>query len=115
MRMWMVEPKYMCNKHLLGEHIEIHMFVGSINKGISMEGYIKNNLLEPSSLIERHDEIVKEMKRRGMNHNTPLPSIKITNLPEHLRDAKINKHEALEELHKRCANCLVKWLEENIK
>ena len=36
MRMWNVDPKLMCNKHLLGEHVEMHMFFGTIQKGISM-------------------------------------------------------------------------------
>ena len=26
MRMWMVNPRIMCRQHLLGEHVEIHMF-----------------------------------------------------------------------------------------
>ena len=36
MRMWMIDPKLLCRKHLLGEHLEIHMFVGTINKGINV-------------------------------------------------------------------------------
>ena len=38
MRMWMVPVQYMCRKHLLGEHVEHHMLVGSIHKGLSMRG-----------------------------------------------------------------------------
>ena len=45
MRMWMVDPKIMCRKHLLGEHVEHHMFVGTINKRISIVGYLRDNLL----------------------------------------------------------------------
>ena len=26
MRMWLVDPKFMCNQHLLGEHVEMHSF-----------------------------------------------------------------------------------------
>lgn len=70
MRMWMVNPKIMCNQHLLGEHCETHMFLGTIKKGIKIDGYIKNNLLEPTSLKLRHDELAKEMLSRGMKHNT---------------------------------------------
>lgn len=36
MRMWMVPPELMCRQHLLGEHVELHMFVGAINKGTSV-------------------------------------------------------------------------------
>ena len=31
MRMWMVNPGFMCNKHLLGEHVECHMLVGHLH------------------------------------------------------------------------------------
>ena len=37
MRMWNVDVTKMCNKHLLGEHVEMHMFVGIIIKGTSNE------------------------------------------------------------------------------
>jgi hypothetical protein len=30
MRMWMVNPRIMCGNHLLGEHLETHMFYGII-------------------------------------------------------------------------------------
>lgn len=46
MRMWMIDPKKMCNKHLFGEHVELHMFVGIINKNKSLAGYLKNKLIE---------------------------------------------------------------------
>ena len=37
-----------------------------------MNGYFRNNLLEPKSLKVRHNELVNEMLRRGYKHNTPL-------------------------------------------
>ncbi len=46
MRMWNVLPEYLCRKHLLGEHVEMHMFVGTIKRGVSLNGYIKNKLVE---------------------------------------------------------------------
>jgi hypothetical protein len=73
--MWMVNPKIMCNQHLIGEHLELHMFIGSIKKNISMQGYLKNNLLEPNSLYARHNELVKEIIYRGMNHKSDLDSL----------------------------------------
>lgn len=74
MRMWNVDPKLMCNKHLLGEHVEMHMFVGTIQKGISMQGYLDGGLVETQHIRQRHDELVAEMERRGMNHKSPLPT-----------------------------------------
>lgn len=38
MRMWMVDPATMCDRHLLGEHAEIHMAIGTIAKGRSVAG-----------------------------------------------------------------------------
>jgi Pyrimidine dimer DNA glycosylase len=32
MRMWLVDPRLMCSQHLLGEHVELHMLVGSLNR-----------------------------------------------------------------------------------
>jgi hypothetical protein len=96
----------MCNKHLLGEHVEHHMFVGSINKHKSIKGFIENNLLEPKSLITRHDEIVKEMKSRGMNHKSDLPEIdwdylESTGFLNHKIDIKKSEID----LFSRCEEC----------
>ena len=62
----------MCRQHLMGEHVEHHMFVGSMKKQLSMTGYLDNNLLEPLTLLTRHDALVAEMLRRGYNHYSPL-------------------------------------------
>lgn len=50
MRMWMVDVKCLCRKHLLGEHSETHMFTGTIKKGTSILGYLKNGLLETHNI-----------------------------------------------------------------
>ncbi len=72
MRMWKVDPVIMCDQHLLGEHLEMHMFAGSINKGISIRGYIANDFVEPQNIKSRHDTLVAEMEVRNMNHKSPL-------------------------------------------
>lgn len=48
MRMWMVPPIVMCQQHLLGEHVEMHMLIGAMKKGTSMAGYCQNGLMEPA-------------------------------------------------------------------
>lgn len=99
MRMWKVNPRKMCRAHLLGEHVEIHMFVGCLKKNKSVEGYIRDGLIEIHNLKQRHDELVGEMKRRGFNHNSPLPrfhSYKAGSI-----DIKANEKE----LVRRCPNC----------
>lgn len=66
MRDWKINPKFLCNQHLLGNHVEIHMFAGCIDKNKSFDGYIEKGLVEVHNLEIRHNELAKEMKRRGM-------------------------------------------------
>jgi len=103
----MVDPKIMCRQHLLGEHVEHHMFVGTINKGISIAGYLRDNLLEPASLHNRHAALVKEMEARGYDHRSPLPS----HIPFRLEEAfvQIDKESALKELLHRCLECNARY------
>lgn len=103
--MWMVDPKTMCRVHLLGEHHEIHMFAGSINRKQSVTGYIENGLLEPRSIKKRHDQLVREMSRRGYEHNTPLEQPDISYLPIEEQRARIDVASAEKELRKRCVLC----------
>ena len=101
MRQWKVNPKFLCRKHLLGEHVEHHMFVGSINKGKSVKGFLRDGFLEPKTLQTRHDEIAKEMERRGYNHKSPLPDVDIS----HLGNGNIDINKNLDDLSHRCADC----------
>ena len=104
--MWMVDPKRMCTRHLLGEHHEIHMFAGSIRRKLSMTGYIQNNLLEPRSIKKRHDELVKEMERRGFTgHNSPLEQPDISYLPPDEQRARVDVESAAKNLFSRCYLC----------
>lgn len=97
--MWGVDPKVMCRKHLLGEHVEMHMMIGTLQKKRSIQGFIDNDLMEVHNVRRRHDELVKEMKRRGMNHNSPLPEYKL------FKAGKINIEQNLKDLARRCKDC----------
>ena len=99
MRMWMVNPKQMCSRHLLGEHVEIHMLVGTLRRKRSIAGFIANGLLEVHSLRRRHEALVAEMLRRGMKHRSPLPKIRL------VRMGRVNRSENLRELARRCSQC----------
>ena len=106
MRMWgSINPKFLCNRHLLGEHVEMHMFVGTINKGISIEGYIRNNLVNPSYIEARHKELSDEMIRRGMNHNSILPKLNLNNVPSGWRQYPIDTNVIEGILISRCQDC----------
>jgi hypothetical protein len=65
MRMWLVDPKTMCRNHLLGEHVELHMLAGCLEKKKSIKAYIDKGLVDLGLITKRHDELVSEMKIRG--------------------------------------------------
>ncbi|QMU55740.1 MAG: hypothetical protein GKS04_00830 [Candidatus Mycalebacterium zealandia] len=100
MRMWGVNPALLCDKHLLGEHVEMHMFTGTIKKGISTKGYEESGLVNLSKIRARHDKIAKEMKRRGMNHKSPIDPI-----ADGLKGGWIDIKANLKELKRRCKGC----------
>ena len=106
MRMWMVNPRRMCRQHLLGEHLECHMFVGAINAGTRLSGFARNGLLETSSLRQRHEALAKEMRRRGYRHSSPLPGFQ-RNLFWWFGGnfGKVDRKRSQQELFKRCKMC----------
>lgn len=100
MRMWAVNPKLLCQKHLCGEHVEMHMFAGTLSKGKSIQGYLDKNLVNPSQIKSRHDELAKEMERRKYNHTSPL-DLDCCNLV----NSPISIPHNRAELIKRCPEC----------
>jgi hypothetical protein len=101
MRQWLVNPKLLCRKHLLGEHVEHHMFVGSINKGKSIQGHISKGQVEPLTLKERHDQLAAEMERRDYNHQSPLPEY----IWDNEEEGEIDIQKNITELSNRCEEC----------
>jgi len=99
MRMWMVDPKILCRKHLLGEHVELHMFVGTIQKGVSLDGYVSRGLVDTSKIASRHETLVEEMVARGYNHQSPLPYV------DTLGIGKVDPLNSATELARRCPDC----------
>lgn len=107
MRQWMVDPSLMCSKHLGGEHVEHHMFIGTLKKNISVQGYLEGGLLDISTLKDRHHELVVEMLARGGRHKSPLPEIDLDQYVEQYKNTppRIDIEENLRELCRRCPNC----------
>lgn len=99
MRMWMVDPKEMCDPHLNGEHLELHMFVGSIRKGRSVAGFVAKGLLDTAKLKERHEAVVEEMTKRGFIHKSPL------DYDDELKLGSVDVKESRKELMSRCVTC----------
>lgn len=104
MRMWKVDPKLLCKKHLLGEHVEMHMFVGSLNRGIKHYGYVAQGLVEVHRIKERHDALVTEMTRRGIDHKTPLKYEEM-HFDYYKYIGYVSEEFNLWELSRRCFNC----------
>ena len=103
--MWMIEPALMCNKHLIGEHGELHKFLHNWIKKHKIDGRIKGNAIEPLSYKSRHEALSIEMLRRGMNHKSPLEQPNFDYLPDYQKqyivDIKVN--EIL--ISERCEDC----------
>jgi len=99
MRVWNIDPKLLCNQHLLGEHFEIHCFRGSIIKNKSIKGYIEKGFVEVHNLRKRHNKLAEEIINRGMNHKSEFEKCK------HWEAGIIDIQENLKELKKRCGAC----------
>ena len=99
MRMWKVDPRLLCRRHLLGEHAEMHMFAGCLRRGMPIEGYVAGGLVEVGNIGRRHDELAAEMARRGMNHDSPLA------LPPQAPRGNVDPARSLAELMGRCPEC----------
>lgn len=65
MRMWMVNPAWMCSQHRSGEHSEIHKFRPSFVKGFSIKNRVRWNQIEPASMQARHDELAVHMHHKS--------------------------------------------------
>ncbi len=75
MRVWDIPPARLCRQHLLGEHSEIHALWSIITQG--RRGFANHPETRRwrgklKALYDRHEETVREMRRRGYRHDSPL-------------------------------------------
>lgn len=75
MRIWDIEPRHLCRKHLLGEHRELHGLWNIYTLGKT--GYRNHPETQRwegklAALYLRHEALVREMEARGYNHSSPL-------------------------------------------
>lgn len=113
MRMWLVNPIFMCNKHLCGEYHELFMIVGTLKRKKNIDGFIKNNCIEVKSLKKRYKELKQEMLKRGFKPKAKLiiNSAMFAYLKPAIRNYKIDKMQALSELIRRCPKCTELYFE----
>ena len=107
MRMWKVPAKLLCRKHLLGEHVEHHMFVGTHKKNVGLFGYLSRGLLDPTYMSQRHAELVEEMTSRGYNHKSPIDEDICVDIAKryHNHPSLVDTEANIQELIRRCPDC----------
>lgn len=114
--MWGVKPEHMCTQHLLGEHNEMHMLVGSIRKHPHGEaiakGHAEKGQINTARIQERHDELAEEMENRGMEHDSPMDYDDELDVGEvdAERDPSIGPSNIQDELADRCEDCRARIL-----
>lgn len=77
MRIWDIDPKCLCRKHLLAEHRELHGLWNILTKHNSQGGYSRHPETlrwkgKTLALYYRHQTLIKEFSWRGYRHLTPL-------------------------------------------
>lgn len=97
----------MCRKHLLGEHVELHMLAAHLRLKRSIDGWVQHNCMEPKAIGRRHAALAAEMKNRGYKHVSPLkqPRVAAHQHPE----AVVDRAAALKDLVNRCSACAEKF------
>lgn len=106
MRMWMVDPALLCDRHLLGEHGELHKHRHVFVERRSIAGRVGSDVqIEPESMKSRHDALADEMLRRGMRHESPYEMPDLSYLPKEHREARVDRREAMAMLARRCRTC----------
>lgn len=99
MRMWLVDPKKLCRKHLLGEHVEMHMFASFINNNKGIQGFLDKGLVATDKIVERHDILARELIDRGYHHQSPIEMKPIE------KRGYVDIQENEKELCRRCEKC----------
>ena len=77
MRVWDINPKYLCRNHLLAEHRELHGLWNILTKHKGKGGYSRHPetlrwVGKKKALYFRHEALVEEFLKRGYRHHTPL-------------------------------------------
>jgi hypothetical protein len=106
--MWMVDPKLLCNNHLLGEHNEIHKHRHVFIKNWKITNRVNsgNVQIEPRSMKSRHDELALEMYRRwNKQHASMYEQPDISKYSEYERNVKVDIKKSLNDLCLRCEKC----------
>jgi hypothetical protein len=111
MRIWDFDPALLCDRHLLGEHRELHAIwtiLTSDKRGYRDHPETVRWRGRLAALYARHEAEVAEMRRRGFRHASPLDwrlatgATRQTQLVDPL-------HAQRERLAARGCDCRVEW------
>ncbi len=89
--------------------METHMLIASIAKGRKLGRFLTDGLVEVHNIREEHDALANEMKRRGYNHNSPLPDFKSWTA------GNISIENNIQELIRRCPDCRARIEDQGFK
>ena len=62
MRMWMLNPKFLCRQHLLGEHSEIHKFRHNFVKKHKVIRELAKNIMIRDLILECWFNVTEKQK-----------------------------------------------------
>lgn len=105
-RQWLSPPDAMCRRHLLGEHLEAHIFVSKMEKSWSLDGFIRGSMFFGAEYIKfRHDWLSRYIS----GHKTPLniDHIDLDRYPLLEPDA-YHMLKSVNDLIGRCEECKIK-------
>jgi hypothetical protein len=105
MRMWMVDPRIMCFKHLCREHCEVHRLVANLRKGRDVRSYLLRQVLDISSIYARHKELEDEIMARGGKLNSPLSAAECIAFARWYGSTTVNIGRSLADLSDCCKEC----------
>ena len=105
MRMWMVNPKLLCQRHLLSEHCDIHRFISSVRVGHDVRRCLIRAMIDPSKVYQRHAELEEEIAERGGRLNSPLLASECNAYAKWYGSTTINISRSLSDLSNCCIDC----------
>ena len=97
--MYNLYPTLLCDRHLLKEHMDIHMFKRALDLKVDICQEIKEGKIETHNLIKRHNELMVEIEARGYIHNTPIGK------GEYKEQGKVDKTKVVAYLAIFCEDC----------
>jgi hypothetical protein len=100
-RLWLLQPKLLCNLHLWCEHIEAHVFAMLLEGKNSLQYFIDRGVVEVHNIRPRHDALAVELLRRGMKHDRKWPLPKFTEFEA----GHVDRALALRTLTAACTDC----------